>query len=92
VSKHVALQIQPEHCPIVGGCLLRAIREAPVPDGVGRPSLEQMRQWLPADGDFDAYFLGPNPFMAFIKRSLRELGVPEERNRYECFGPAEDLN
>lgn len=26
VSKHVSLQIQPEHYPIVGGCLLRAIR------------------------------------------------------------------
>lgn len=27
VNKHVALQILPEHYPIVGGCLLRAIRE-----------------------------------------------------------------
>lgn len=27
VHKHVALQIQPEHYPIVGQCLLRAIRE-----------------------------------------------------------------
>ena len=27
VNKHVALQIQPEHYPIVGTCLLRAIRE-----------------------------------------------------------------
>ena len=27
VSKHVALQVQPEHYPIVGACLLRAIRE-----------------------------------------------------------------
>ena len=27
VNKHVALQIQAEHYPIVGGCLLRAIRE-----------------------------------------------------------------
>jgi nitric oxide dioxygenase len=27
INKHVALQIQPEHYPIVGGCLLRAIRE-----------------------------------------------------------------
>ena len=65
---------------------------ASVPDGVGRPTQEQLRQWLPADGDFDAYFLGPKPFMAFIKRSLRELGVPEDRSRYEFFGPAEDLN
>ncbi len=27
INKHVSLQIQPEHYPIVGGCLLRAIRE-----------------------------------------------------------------
>ncbi|MDR6412802.1 nitric oxide dioxygenase [Paraburkholderia terricola] len=27
VSKHVALQIQPDHYPIVGACLLRSIRE-----------------------------------------------------------------
>jgi len=27
VSKHVALQIQPEHYPIVGACLLRSIRD-----------------------------------------------------------------
>ena len=27
VSKHVALQVRPEHYPIVGACLLRAIRE-----------------------------------------------------------------
>src|SRR5690606_21530413 len=27
VNKHVALQVQPEHYPIVGTCLLRAIRE-----------------------------------------------------------------
>jgi nitric oxide dioxygenase len=67
-------------------------REAPVPDGVGRPGLEQLRHWLPANGDFDTYFLGPKPFMAFIKRSLRERGVPEDRSRYEFFGPAEELN
>jgi len=27
VAKHVSLQVQPEHYPIVGSCLLRAIRE-----------------------------------------------------------------
>jgi nitric oxide dioxygenase len=65
---------------------------ARIPDGVGRPTLDQLRRWLPADGNFDAYFLGPKPFMAFIKRSLHELGVPEDRSRYEFFGPAEELN
>jgi nitric oxide dioxygenase len=32
VNKHVALQVQPEHYPIVGACLLRAIREVLGPD------------------------------------------------------------
>ncbi|WP_118182839.1 NO-inducible flavohemoprotein [Paraburkholderia phosphatilytica] len=32
INKHVALQILPEHYPIVGGCLLRAIREVLGPD------------------------------------------------------------
>ncbi|QID19744.1 NO-inducible flavohemoprotein [Nitrogeniibacter mangrovi] len=62
------------------------------PDAVGRPTFEQLKQWLPADGDFDAYFLGPKPFMAAIKRYLNELGLPAERGRYEFFGPAEALN
>lgn len=62
------------------------------PDATGRPSLAQLRQWLPAGLDFDAYFLGPKPFMATVKRCLRELGLPDERSRYEFFGPAEALD
>jgi len=62
------------------------------PDATGRPTLHQLREWLPAHTDFDAYFLGPKPFMAFIKRSLQELGLPDERSRYEFFGPAEALS
>ena len=62
------------------------------PDAVGRPSLDHLREWLPADRDVDVYFLGPKPFMTFIRRALRELGVPAERSRYEFFGPAETLN
>lgn len=62
------------------------------PDAIGRPTVAQLQQWLPSDLDFDAYFLGPKPFMAFIKRSLHELGLPDERSRYEFFGPAEALN
>ncbi|WP_345249503.1 NO-inducible flavohemoprotein [Pigmentiphaga soli] len=62
------------------------------PDATGRPSLAQLRQWLPAGGDCSAYFLGPKPFMAFVRRALRELGVPDSQARYEFFGPAEALN
>lgn len=62
------------------------------PDAVGRPDALQLRQWLPVDCNFDAYFLGPKPFMVFIKRTLHELGLPDARSRYEFFGPAEALN
>ena len=40
----------------------------------------------------DAYFLGPKPFMALVKRSLKALGVPEAQTRFEFFGPAAALN
>ncbi|MDG9925204.1 MULTISPECIES: NO-inducible flavohemoprotein [unclassified Pseudomonas] len=60
-------------------------------DAHGRLSLERLRAWLPAERDLDAYFLGPKPFMAALKRNLRELGVPEAQTRYEFFGPASAL-
>ncbi|MBD8624918.1 NO-inducible flavohemoprotein [Pseudomonas sp. CFBP 13727] len=61
------------------------------PDAVGMPSIEQLQQWLPADRNVEAYFLGPKSFMAFIKRSLHEMGVPDGQAHYEFFGPAEAL-
>lgn len=61
------------------------------PDAVGMPSIAQLQQWLPADRNVEAYFLGPKPFMAFIKRSLHEMGVPDGQAHYEFFGPAEAL-
>lgn len=61
-------------------------------DALGRPSAEHLRRILPADGDRDVYFLGPKPFMGFVKRCLAALGVPENRSHYEFFGPAEALN
>ncbi|WP_137973824.1 NO-inducible flavohemoprotein [Pseudomonas sp. F(2018)] len=60
-------------------------------DAHGRLGLERLRAWLPAERDLDAYFLGPKPFMAALKRNLRELGVPEAQTRYEFFGPASAL-
>ncbi len=59
---------------------------------VGRPTIEHMQNWLPAGLDYDVYFLGPKPFMAAIKRFLLTLGLPDERRRYEFFGPAEALD
>lgn len=54
-------------------------------------SRDLLAEWLPEDRDLDAYFLGPKPFMAQVKRHLRELGVPEQQSHYEFFGPASAL-
>ena len=60
-------------------------------DAVGLLDQARLAQWLPANRDVDAYFLGPKPFMALVKRSLLALGVPEAQTRYEFFGPAAAL-
>ncbi|WP_342119986.1 NO-inducible flavohemoprotein [Pseudoduganella sp. OTU4001] len=64
----------------------------PAADAVGLLGKEQLGEWLPASRDVDAYFLGPVPFMRAVKRSLRELGVPEGQTYYEFFGPAKALD
>jgi nitric oxide dioxygenase len=61
------------------------------PDATGFLSREQLCDWLPAERDVDAYFLGPKGFMAQVKKHLRELGVPESQSHYEFFGPASAL-
>lgn len=60
-------------------------------DAEGLLSREQLAEWLPAQRDLDAYFLGPKPFMAQVKRHLQELGVPASQSHYEFFGPASEL-
>ena len=60
-------------------------------DAIGFPSVEHLEHWLPADRDVETYFVGPKPFMAFIKRALQEIGVPESQSHHEFFGPAEAL-
>jgi nitric oxide dioxygenase len=62
------------------------------PDAWGRPTLEQLERWLPSSRDCDVYFVGPQPFMAFIRRSLRRIGVADDRLHCEFFGPAEPLD
>ncbi|MFT3718398.1 NO-inducible flavohemoprotein [Pseudorhodoferax sp.] len=61
------------------------------PHAIGRIDRERLAAWLPADRDLDAYFLGPKPFMAQVRRDLRALGVPDAQARYEFFGPAAAL-
>lgn len=63
----------------------------PQPDAFGLMTEERLDAWLPADRDLDAYFLGPKPFMAAIRRQLNALGVPEHQAHYEFFGPASAL-
>lgn len=65
--------------------------EADGADAVGYLTQEQLAQWLPENRDVDAYFLGPKPFMALVKRNLQALGVPESQTHYEFFGPAAAL-
>ncbi len=60
-------------------------------DALGYLSQAQLEQWLPLERDVDAYFLGPNPFMAAVKRHLQAAGVPQGQSRYEFFGPAAAL-
>lgn len=61
-------------------------------DGVGRIDQALLASWLPETRDVDAYFLGPKPFMAVVKRGLKALGVPEQQTRFEFFGPAAVLS
>ncbi|WP_066064926.1 NO-inducible flavohemoprotein [Neobacillus soli] len=52
------------------------------------------RDWLKEKvsiTDAEFYFCGPVPFMKAINRSLKELGVNEERIHFEFFGPMGNL-
>ncbi len=61
-------------------------------DAEGLLSREKLADWLPQERDLDAYFLGPRPFMAQVKRHLADLGVPSQQCHYEFFGPAAALD
>lgn len=74
------------------------IFDAPLPndvadgkcDATGFVTTELLREWTPyAEAEF--YFCGPTPFMQHIHACLQELGVDENRIRYEFFGPKQDL-
>lgn len=61
-------------------------------DATGFVSDDLLRKWLPDTTDVDAYFLGPKPFMASVKQSLKRIGVPPSQTYYEFFGPASELD
>ncbi|MEG1768978.1 MAG: nitric oxide dioxygenase, partial [Comamonas sp.] len=56
-----------------------------------RLGAEQLERWLPASRDVEAYFCGPQPFMAAVLQGLRALGVPPAQTHYEFFGPSQAL-
>ena len=55
VNKHVALQVQPEHYPAVGDCLLRAMREVLGPDVA---TDEVIDAWAAAYGQLAELLIG----------------------------------
>lgn len=80
-----------EHPQVKGFVCYSEPREGDIADGTGLLTENHLRQWLPDTRDVDAYFVGPKPFMALVKKLLLGLGVPETQARYEFFGPAEAL-
>ena len=74
MNEHLASNILPEH-PIVGSCLLRAIREL-------------LGAEIATDSAIEAWGRGPLPLMKAVKKQLKTLGVRGSQSRYELFGPA----
>jgi uncharacterized protein len=61
--------------------------EGQAPDSFGFVDETLLRDLVPA-ADVDVYLCGPGPFMNAMDRALAALGVPDERVRFEAFGPA----
>ncbi|WP_175981044.1 pyridoxamine 5'-phosphate oxidase family protein [Burkholderia sp. BCC1630] len=62
----------------------------PQRDGAARPGridIAQLKRILPFD-DYDFYLCGPSAFMRDLYDGLRALNVPDERIRFEAFGPS----
>jgi ferredoxin len=56
-------------------------------DSTGHVDIALLKELLPAR-DMDYFICGPPPFMKSLVKDLKEWGVPEERIRFELFGPA----
>jgi nitric oxide dioxygenase len=56
-------------------------------DAVGYLTTEQLAQWLPKNRDVDAYFLGPKPFMALVKRSLADWACQKAKPTTNFLAP-----
>ncbi|WP_175797143.1 pyridoxamine 5'-phosphate oxidase family protein [Burkholderia ambifaria] len=70
--------------------LLHWFDSRPQRDGAARPGridVAQLKRILPFD-DYDFYLCGPSAFMRDLYDGLRALNVPDERIRFEAFGPS----
>ena len=56
-------------------------------DSVGRIDKALLQALLPLD-DYDFYLCGPSGFMQSLYETVRDMGVPDARIRFESFGPA----
>jgi ferredoxin-NADP reductase/MOSC domain-containing protein YiiM len=56
-------------------------------DSSGHVTIDLLKKLLP-NKDKDFYLCGPPPFMKSLMKDLLEWGVPENRIRFELFGPA----
>ena len=56
-------------------------------DSVGRVDVGLLKSVLPFD-DYDFYLCGPGGFMQSLYDGLRTLNVPDERIKFESFGPS----
>jgi nitric oxide dioxygenase len=59
-------------------------------DSVGVITTDLLRNWIPCD-QARFYLCGPAAFMSCVLASLDTLGVPDDRVRYEFFGPKQAL-
>lgn len=84
-ARHPRVNVHVYHELADAGC--RAGRDF---DSLGRVSAESLSRLLP-EPDAVFYFCGPQPFMQSILAILREWDVPDERIRYEFFGPKQSL-
>jgi ferredoxin len=56
-------------------------------DSIGYVGADLLKTLLPGR-DMDFYLCGPPPFMNGLLKGLWDWGVPEDRIRFELFGPA----
>ncbi len=58
-------------------------------EGEGRLDADFLKKYLIEGADY--YFCGPKGFMRSVKELLNALGVPDEKQHFEFFGPMADI-